>query len=112
MNNASTIEQELDKLESLRRYWTLLLDGIEPPSPVRLMLWQSLYPESVIQHGIKRASAKRFKTLSEGKPMSSDDAQRYASSVMRREHTERKARTAPIIAAQEGTIKREEKREE
>ena len=91
MNNTGTIEQELVKLESLHRYWKLLLSGIEPPSPERLMVWQSLYPESVIQHGIKRASAKQFKSLGQGKPMSSDDVQRYASSVMRREHAAGKA---------------------
>jgi hypothetical protein len=94
MNNTDTIEQELNKLESLHRYWKLLLSGIEPPSPERLMLWQSLYPELVIQRGIKRASAKQFKSRSEGKPMSSDDVQRYATSVMRREHAAT-AQTAP-----------------
>jgi len=101
MNNTDTIEQELNKLESLHRYWKLLLSGIEPPSPERLMLWQSLYPESVIQHGIKRASAKQFKSRSEGNPMSSDDVQRYATSVMRREYTAQKAQTAQ---QQEGTV--------
>lgn len=93
MNNTDTIEQELTKLESLNRYWKLLLSGIEPPSPERLMLWQSLYPESVIQRGIKRASAKQFKSLGEGNPMSSDDVQRYATSVMRREHAAKIAQT-------------------
>jgi hypothetical protein len=101
MHNTDTIEQELNKLQSLHRYWKLLLSGIEPPSPERLMLWQSLYPESVIQRGIKRASAKQFKSLSEGKPMSSDDVQRYATSVMRREHTARKAQAAQ---QQEGAV--------
>jgi hypothetical protein len=101
MHNTDTIEQELNKLESLRRYWTLLLSGIEPPNPERLMLWQSLYPESVIQRGIKRASAKQFKSLGEGKPMSSDDVQRYATSVMRREHATRQE--AQIARQQEGT---------
>jgi len=100
MNNTNTIEQELNKLESLHRYWTLLLSGIEPPNPERLMLWQSLYPESVIQRGIKRASAKQFKSLGEGKPMSSDDVQRYATSVMRREHATRQE--AQIAQQEEG----------
>lgn len=103
MNNTDTIEQELNKLESLHRYWKLLLSGIEPPSAERLMLWQSLYAESVIQHGIKRASAKQFKSLSEGKPMSSDDVQRYASSVMRREHATRQE--AQATQQQEGKDK-------
>jgi hypothetical protein len=102
MNNTNTIEQELDKLESLTRYWKLLLSGIEPPSPERLMLWQSLYPESVIQRGIKRASAKQFKSLGEGKPMSSEDVQRYATSVMRREHaTRQEAQPAQTTGVQQ-----------
>lgn len=79
------ISKQLVLQDNFRRYWTSLFNNaILPPSDRTLILWAMCFSEEAVERGIQRAARKYFKSQKEAIKMTEQDAQRYATSVMRR----------------------------
>ncbi len=79
------IQEQKTATEAAQELWTLVLPDVEPPGAHQFFLWTDRFLPEVVTRGIVRAAAKYKKMSRTLTPMTSEDAHRYASSVMKHE---------------------------
>lgn len=79
-----TITEQIAVADECLQLWQILMD-IGLPERQQFLMWSGNYPAELVTRGINRAAAKARKMRDVGQPMSTDDAVRYASSVMKNE---------------------------
>lgn len=81
-------KEQLDTAEQVRAFWAALLPDTEAPPLSTCLIW-SRYSPAVLERGIVRAARKFAKMKNAATPMTSEDAARYCSAVLRDESRER-----------------------
>jgi hypothetical protein len=80
-----TIQQQIETAERFAALWRLLMPELPAPDREQFLVWAGVYEEALVSRGINRAGAKVRKLRASATPMTSNDAERYANSVMRNE---------------------------
>jgi len=80
-----TVNEQMATAAQFRYLWTALMPNLQVPPSQQFLVWSGTYPPELVSRGINRATGKVRKMLGTATPMTSDDAMRYATSVMRNE---------------------------
>jgi hypothetical protein len=80
-----TVTQQMAAAEQYAQLWTALMPESEVPGTDQFLLWAGQHSENIVTRGINRAAAKVRKMRDTAKPMTLDDAMKYAASVMKNE---------------------------
>jgi len=80
-----TVIQQITAAHEYAELWRALMPSSELPGMDQFLLWTGRYSGDLVSRGINRAAGKVRKLSDTDKPMTSEDAARYASSVMRNE---------------------------
>jgi hypothetical protein len=101
-----TIAEQLNRAEQYRALWVALMPEVQQPSTDQFLLWAGQHSEDLVSRGVNRAARKSRKLRDTSEPMTTLDAVRYASSVMKNESigsrshpngfTPRAANAAPV----------------
>jgi hypothetical protein len=81
-------KEQLDAAAELQSFWKAVLPETEVPPLSTFLLWNR-YSQEVLERGIVRAARKFAKMKATATPMTSEDAARYCSAVLRDEARER-----------------------
>jgi hypothetical protein len=65
--------------------WRTIMPDVPTPDKSQILIWIGMFPESAVLRGINRAGAKVLRMKQTHAVMSTNDAHRYASAVMRSE---------------------------
>ena len=80
-----TVTEQMTKAPEYAELWRTLMPDCDEPGVDQFGLWAGQYPEHIIVRGVNRAAAKRRKLRDTSRPMTAQEAVRYASSVMKHE---------------------------
>jgi hypothetical protein len=80
-----TVTQQLSAAKEYAQLWSVLMPYLRPPEESQFAMWAGLHSPELISQGINRAARKSRKMLDTDSPMSTEDAAKYASSVMTNE---------------------------
>jgi hypothetical protein len=80
-----TIEQQIETADGFAKLWHLLMPDFQIDLE-QFCIWAGQYSPATVTKGINRTGSKTRKQRFTENPMSSNDAERYSNSVMRREH--------------------------
>jgi hypothetical protein len=79
------VSEQMNLANKYGELWEALFPDWGKPERDRLLLWAGAYTEQQVVTGINRAARKARTLKDTASPMSSTDALRYASSVMKNE---------------------------
>ena len=79
-----TVQQQMTTAEQFTELWKALLPDCAMPTRQQFLIWAGTYSDDLVSRGINRAAAK-VRKMRDTSPMSTDDAIRYATSVMKNE---------------------------
>jgi hypothetical protein len=86
-----TIAEQLNAAEQYRALWAALMPYLEEPATDQFLLWAGQHSEELVARGVNRAARKYRKLRDTKEPMTSADAVKYASSVMKNESIGKRA---------------------
>jgi hypothetical protein len=79
------IDNQIETANKFMALWRTLIPDLEPPDAQCFLIWTGTYREQEVLRGINRAAFKVRKLRGTANPMTPNDAERYAASVMRNE---------------------------
>jgi hypothetical protein len=80
-----TVTQQLSAAKEYAQLWDVLMPYLPSPEESQFAMWAGLHTPELVSQGINRAARKSRRMLDTDSPMSTEDATKYASSVMKNE---------------------------
>lgn len=80
-----TVKEQLSAAREYAELWTALIPDLAAPPTDTFVRWAGAYAPDLVSLGINRAGRKYRKLKDTVTPMTAEDAEKYASSVMKNE---------------------------
>jgi len=80
-----TVTQQLSAAKEYAQLWSVLMPYLDAPPESQFAMWAGLHTSELVVLGLNRAARKSRRMLDAGLPMATEDAAKYASSVMKNE---------------------------
>jgi hypothetical protein len=80
-----TVKEQLSAAREYAELWAALMPDLAAPPTDTFVRWAGAYTSDLVSLGINRAGRKYRKLKETTTPMTTEDTERYASSVMKNE---------------------------